>query len=141
MTYWWENLATFQKMLRLTKKKIEMINDIQTPARPASNSNVSYGVLWCRGKIIYYLGPRYIKQNLGWYLPPFKTPQPPSVLFYYVGTLFQQPAKVINHCHAARRRWRRLPRRQWSTFQFFWWIFLHKTDSLHQIMIICHRTS
>ena len=100
------------------------------------------GLLWCRGKIIcYYLGPRYIKQNLGWYLPPFKTPQPPSVLFYYVGTLFQQPAKVINHCHAARRRWRRLPRRQWSTFQFFWWIFLHKTDSLHQIMIICHRTS
>ena len=32
---------------------------------------------------------------------PYKTPQPPSVLFYYVGTLFQQPAKVINHCHAA----------------------------------------
>ena len=60
------------------------------------------GLLWCRGKIIcYYLGPRYIKQNLGWYLPPFKTPQPPSGLFYYVGTLFQQPAKVINHCQAA----------------------------------------
>ena len=61
------------------------------------------GVLCYRGQTTcYYLGPRYVHKTKSMLISsPYKTPQPPSVLFYYVGTLFQQPAKVINHCHAA----------------------------------------